>query len=81
MPRQSMSLPARCAVVAALALALGVAGCGRKGALDPPPASTPQPASGAAVQPGAPDGQAAAGAPNAPAPAPSKKLPIDWLLD
>jgi predicted small lipoprotein YifL len=75
-----MSLPARCAVVAALALALGLAGCGRKGSLDPPPASVADPAAAGAPAPG-PDGQVAASGPPGTQPAPKKRLPIDWLLD
>jgi predicted small lipoprotein YifL len=54
-------------------LVLGIAGCGRRGELDPPPrASLP-----------APDAE-----PGQPAPAatsrstvPRQRLPIDWLLD
>jgi predicted small lipoprotein YifL len=64
--------------VTALALALALAGCGRKGALDPPPGGLTE------AQPTAvgPDGRPVAAAP-APQPAPSgnKRLPIDWLLD
>ena len=87
-PRPLVSLP-RCAFVAALALVLGLAGCGRKGTLDPPPASTPEPAAqaaapgpnGQAATPG-PNGQAAApNTPNTPPGTPNRKLPIDWLLN
>jgi predicted small lipoprotein YifL len=88
-PRPFVSLVPRCAVVAALALALGLAACGRKGALDPPPGAA------AAELPPAPGAQpAAAGADNrAQAPAagtegqaaspkgPKRPLPIDWLLN
>jgi predicted small lipoprotein YifL len=76
--RLLVSLP-RCAFVAALALALGLAGCGRKGALDPPPASAVEPAAQPGAAPG-PNGQAAA-APNAQPGTPNRKLPIDWLLN
>jgi predicted small lipoprotein YifL len=79
---------ARIAVIGALVAALGVAGCGRKGGLDPPPdASIPEPSAG--VQPGpgpapgpvagsavGPDGKALA-----PAQGPQRSTPIDWLLN
>jgi predicted small lipoprotein YifL len=88
-PRPFVSLVPRCAVVAVLALALGLAACGRKGALDPPPGAAaaelpavpgtpPATAAGADTRAAAPagtDGQAAAPA------VPKKRLPIDWLLD
>jgi predicted small lipoprotein YifL len=82
-----LSISARCAVAAALVLALGLGACGRKGDLDPPPGRfadprvtdvQPAPAAG-------PDGQivAPAGATAAPAaPPPAKKTtPLDWLLN
>ena len=80
-----VSITSRCAVVAALALALALAGCGRKGALDAPPGGLTE--SSVVAQPTAvgPDGQPVAAAP-APASAPEdprkRRLPlIDWLLD
>jgi predicted small lipoprotein YifL len=85
-PRPLVSLPARCALAAALALALGLAGCGRKGALDPPPGGLADPTvigAQPAPAPG-PDGQVAASAgPNGPpATQPAKKIPaLDWLLN
>jgi predicted small lipoprotein YifL len=86
-PRPLVSLSVRCALAAALALALGVAGCGRKGALDPPPGGLAEPTVIGAqpAPPPGPDGQVAAaagaGAPPAPQPAPKKQTPLDWLLN
>jgi len=79
---------ARIAVIGALVAALGLAGCGRKGGLDPPPdASIPEPSAGAQLGPGSgpgpvagpsigPDGKALA-----PAQGPKRTTPIDWLLN
>jgi len=76
----------RIAVIGALVAALGLAGCGRKGGLDPPPGAT-------AADPGAaPPPGATAAAPGPPPPAspdalpPStqplpRRTPIDWLID
>ena len=78
MHRPLVSLASRCAVVAALALALALTGCGRKGALDPPPGGLTE------SQPTTvgPDGQPVAAAPAAqPTPPGKTRLPIDWLLD
>jgi hypothetical protein len=85
-PRPLVSLPVRCAVAVVLALALGLAGCGRKGALDPPPGGLGEPSiTGAAPPPATPPpGQtgAPAGPNNQQAAQPAKKpLPIDWLLN
>ena len=73
----------RIAVIGALVAALGLAGCGRKGGLDPPPdASIAEPAvAGAQPGPGpgpaiGPDGKALA-----PAQGPQRSTPIDWLLN
>jgi predicted small lipoprotein YifL len=65
----------RVAAVAALLLMLGVtlSACGRKGPLDPPPASLAGPQQSAIETD-------AEGRPIAPA-GPKKRLPIDWLLD
>ena len=69
----------RVAVIGVLVAALGLAGCGRKGGLDAPPA-------GASIaqeptvppEPGvAPDGRPV----NAPPPATRRRTPIDWLID
>jgi predicted small lipoprotein YifL len=78
-----VKLTSRCAVVAAVALALALSACGRKGGLDPPPSGgLADPAYAAPAGPPGPDGQ--------PTPAPEaqpvspglkRRLPIDWLLD
>ena len=81
------------AVIGALAAALALTGCGRKGPLDPPPgAASSQPAKPAntgfglspmATQeaPATPPSFDAQGKPVAPANAPKKRLPMDWLID
>jgi len=91
-PRPLVSLPVRYAVAAALVLALGLGGCGRKGSLDPPPGglSEPsvigsQPGTAAPSSAAAPPGQTAASAapatqPTAP-PAAKKTTPLDWLIN
>ena len=68
------------ALVAALVAALGLAGCGRKSGLDPPP-TVAVPQQNAAGQPEhegvGPDGKAVA-----PPPIQRKRVPLlDWLLD
>jgi predicted small lipoprotein YifL len=86
-PRLLVSRPVRYAVAATLLLALGLAGCGRKSALDPPPGGLADPSVTGAASPAAapgPDGQIAAAGPNGQPgvqPATKKRLPIDWLLD
>jgi hypothetical protein len=75
---------ARIAVVGALVGALGVAGCGRKSGLDPPPAAAipaaPQQTAGAqpTTEPGA--GVDAEGKPVT-ASGRRKHIFLDWLLD
>jgi predicted small lipoprotein YifL len=81
------------AVIGALAAAVTLAGCGRKGPLDlPPGAAASQPAKPAntgfglspvATQeaPATPSSFDAQGKPVAPANAPKKRLPMDWLID
>jgi predicted small lipoprotein YifL len=69
----------RIAVISALVAALGLAGCGRKGGLDPPPETAavvavplegePPPAIG-------PDGQ-----PVAPKASQRRWTPLDWLVN
>jgi predicted small lipoprotein YifL len=70
----------RIAAIGALVAALGLAGCGRKAGLDPPPeasvvdaAGVPPPSAGPAI---GPDGKAVA-----PAQAPRRWTPLDWLLN
>jgi predicted small lipoprotein YifL len=65
----------RAAVLSVLLLALGLtlSACGRKGPLDPPPASLAGPQSSAIETD-------AEGRPIAPT-GDKKRLPIDWLLD
>ena len=76
----SMSDPrlVRIAVIGALVAALGVAGCGRKGGLDPPPGAT------AAAEQSAPPGAAPPASPDAlppPVQPTPRRTPIDWLID
>ena len=75
----------RIAVIGALVAALGLAGCGRKGGLDPPPSASIAEPTVAGAQPGSlpggqeiigPDGKALA-----PARGPERSTPIDWLLN
>jgi predicted small lipoprotein YifL len=69
----------RIAAIGALVAVLGLAGCGRKGGLDPPPAAVAdqgtaaQPAPGTAV---GPDGRTVA-----PAQGPQRRTILDWLLN
>ncbi|MBV8285427.1 MAG: hypothetical protein JOZ35_00730, partial [Hyphomicrobiales bacterium] len=61
MPRPLVNLSVRYALAAAVALALGLGGCGGKGALDPPPGGLAEPKV-IGVQPApapGPDGQVA----------------------
>ena len=71
----------RIAAIGALVAALGLAGCGRKGGLDPPPDAaitdqngTTQPPPGAAAV--GPDGK-----PVAPTQGPQRRTYLDWLLN
>jgi predicted small lipoprotein YifL len=72
---------ARIALIGAVVAALGVAGCGRKGGLDPPPgASAVEPGPGAQTAAGpelGPDGRPVV----APPPAIPRRTPIDFLID
>jgi predicted small lipoprotein YifL len=80
-PRPLANFSLRCTLAVALALAFGVAGCGRKGSLDAPPGGLADPTV-IGVQPApapGPDGQVAAARPG---PQPAKKTtPLDWLLN
>jgi hypothetical protein len=69
----------RIAAIGALAAALGAAGCGRKGGLDPPPGAAVYEPTGAGSAPGPAIGSE--GRAPAPAPPPPKRTPIDWLID
>ena len=68
----------RIAVVGAMAAALGLAGCGRKGGLDPPPLTSV--ADPNAVAQGPPGPEVAAER-SAAVPAPPRDSPIDWLIE
>ena len=82
--QSSIGMPARTAVIAALVAALiaplGLAGCGHKGGLDPPPsaAAPQQNADGSPQHDGVgPDGKPIAGTTPV-----RKDLPwLDWLLN
>jgi predicted small lipoprotein YifL len=70
---------ARIAAIGALVAALGLAGCGRKGGLDPPPGAT-----AAETSPSRPDLEPAIGPDGkviAAPQGPKRSLPIDWLLN
>jgi predicted small lipoprotein YifL len=70
---------ARIAAIGALVAALGLAGCGRKGPLDPPPGATAADASVSRpdLEPViGPDGKVIA-----PSQGPKRSTPIDWLLN
>ena len=87
MPHSQHFSLTRFGVIAALALALGLAACGRKGPLDPPlVAAAAQPA--VDVQPSTSERrEAAGGASMGPdgrpiaARGPQKRIFLDWLLD
>jgi predicted small lipoprotein YifL len=73
----------RLAVLGVLIAALGLAGCGRKGPLDPPPAAVAAPAPAGATpdaKPGPADGFDEQGRPVAPQSA-QKRTILDWLLN
>jgi predicted small lipoprotein YifL len=79
----SMSDPrlVRIAVIGALVAALGLAGCGRKGGLDPPPGAT---AAAAAADESVAPGGAPPASPDALPPSTQplpRRTPIDWLID
>ncbi len=77
-----MGPPARIAAIGALVAALGLAGCGRKGGLDPPPGATAIDQS-VPGQPGAPPQLGPDGQPVTPGepPPPPRRTPIDFLID
>ena len=63
--------------VAALMLALALAGCGRKGGLDPPPAAAADPSMAPVPAPEI----GADGRPLPPAHGPNRTSPLDFLID
>jgi predicted small lipoprotein YifL len=70
---------ARIGAIGALIAALGLAGCGRKGGLDPPPGATAADTSVSRpdLEPAiGPDGRVIA-----PSQGPKRSTPIDWLLN
>jgi predicted small lipoprotein YifL len=77
-PELSFDL-ARIATIGALVAALGLAGCGRKGGLDPPPGASAIDQT-AAAQPGAPPELGPDGQP-LPPPPPRRRTFIDFLID
>jgi len=77
--RSSGRCSVRIAVIGALVAALGLAGCGRKSSLDPPPAASV--AGQGPVQPDDAAGIAPDGRPVAPPPAQKRRFFLDWLLD
>ncbi len=77
--RSSDCILLRIAAVGALVAALGLAGCGRKGGLDPPPASAANPQE-SSVTGGPEPGIGPDGRPVAPRGA-RQPTPIDWLID
>jgi predicted small lipoprotein YifL len=88
--RSSDRLPIRLAAVAMLIAAFGLAACGRKGALEPPPSAQlaePQPAASEArrspadVLVGTPGAREAPQQTTQQASAPKKHFFLDWLLD
>jgi predicted small lipoprotein YifL len=77
------------ATIGALAAALALAGCGRKGALDPPPGGYVLPSSGMTPvtgrglpqeQPQDQPRYGEDGRPIAPS-GPERRIPADWLID
>ena len=70
---------ARIAAIGALIAALGLAGCGRKGGLDPPPGAAAIDQT-AAAEPGVPPELGPDGQP-VPAPPPRRRTFIDFLID
>jgi predicted small lipoprotein YifL len=71
----------RFAVVGALVVALGLAACGRKAGLDPPPAAAAVPAGETAAPANAAAGTGPDGQPIAAATSQRKSFFLDWLLD
>jgi predicted small lipoprotein YifL len=84
-PNRSLAI----ATIGALALALTLAGCGRKGALDPPPGgyydgdAARAPATGRGGAPAAREQQPEYDEDGRPivSKGPKRRLPVDWLID
>jgi predicted small lipoprotein YifL len=70
----------RLALIGALIAVFALAGCGRKGPLDPPPSASLAGDQGAAKSGGAPPAIDSQGRPIAP-PGPDKRIPLDALLN
>jgi predicted small lipoprotein YifL len=68
------------ALIGALVVTLGLAACGRKGPLDPPPAASLAGDQGVAKSSGGPPVIDREGRPTAP-PGPNKRIPLDVLLN
>jgi predicted small lipoprotein YifL len=71
----------RIAVIGAFVAALGLAGCGRKGGLDPPPTASVDQGGGVQPAPGPESGVGPDGKAMAPARGPQRRTPIDFLID
>ena len=71
---------ARIAVIGVLAATLGLAGCGRKGGLDPPPGAAAAEANDV-PRPDATPERSPNYDPNVPPAGPKRRLPIDILID
>ena len=67
----------RMAAIGALVMAFGLAGCGRKGGLDPPPAAAADPSMAPAPAPEI----GADGRPLPPSRGPNRTSPLDFLID
>jgi len=70
----------RLALIGTLVATVGLAACGRKGSLDPPPAASLAGDQGAAKSGGTPPVMDREGRPTAP-PGESKRIPLDVLLN
>ena len=74
----------RIVAIGSLVAALGLAGCGRKGGLDPPPSAAVSDATPTASEPGQPPPPPALGPdgkPVAPATGPKRPFFLDWLVE
>jgi predicted small lipoprotein YifL len=69
------------AVLVTLITAMGLAGCGRKGGLDPPPVAAPVDERGVPIQPGVAPESAPSGQAVAPAQPARRGTWLDWLIN